>query len=61
MVLIDKGRRRCVVIYRLFDKKSYKEIGTLMGIREATAKVLFFRAKWKIQQQLEEEYGFLSA
>ena len=51
-------RSRKVVEYRLFGEKSYKEIGDLMGIREATAKVLFSRAKVKIQQQLKEEYGY---
>ncbi len=51
-------RSRCIVTYRLFDRKSYKEIGALTGIREATAKVLFFRAKEKIQQQLKGEYGY---
>ena len=51
-------RSRSVVEYRLFGEKTYKEIGALLGIREATAKVLFSRAKVKIQQQLEEEYGY---
>ena len=51
-------RSRSVVEYRLFGEKAYKEIGELLGIREATAKVLFSRAKVKIQQQLEEEYGY---
>ena len=51
-------RSRSIVEYRLFGEKSYKEIGELMGIREATAKVLFSRAKVKIQQRLKEEYGY---
>lgn len=51
-------RSRAVVEYRLFDEKSYKEIGELVGIREATAKVLFSRAKVKIREQLKEEYGY---
>ncbi len=51
-------RSRSIVEYRLFGEKSYKEIGELMEIREATAKVLFSRAKVKIQQQLKEEYGY---
>jgi len=51
-------RSRSIVEYRLFGEKSYKEIGELMGIREATAKVLFSRAKVKIQQRLKEDYGY---
>lgn len=51
-------RTRSVVEYRLFDEKSYNEIGELTGIREATAKVLFSRAKVKIQQKLKEKYGY---
>lgn len=51
-------REQKIVEYRLFEEKPYKEIGVLLGIREATAKVLFSRAKVKIQQQLKEEYGY---
>ena len=51
-------RSRAVVEYRLFDEKSYKEIGELVGIREATAKVLFSRAKVKIRERLKEVYGY---
>ncbi len=51
-------RSRNVVEYRLFDEKSYKEIGELVGIREATAKVLFSRAKVKIQECLKEKFGY---
>ena len=51
-------RSRSVVEYRLYGEKSYKEIAELLGIREATAKVLFSRAKVKILQQLKEEYGY---
>lgn len=51
-------RSRYIVEYRLFDEKSYKEIGELIGIREATAKVLFSRAKVKIKERLKEEYGY---
>lgn len=51
-------RSRKVVEYRLFEEKTYKEIGELTGIREATAKVLFSRAKLKIRERLKEEYGY---
>ena len=54
---LDERSRR-VVEYRLFEEKSYKEIGELIGIREATAKVLFSRAKVKIRERLKEEYGY---
>ncbi len=51
-------RDRTVAECRLFCDMSYKEIGSLLGIREATAKVLFSRVKVKIQQRLKEEYGY---
>ncbi|MBR3601567.1 MAG: RNA polymerase sigma factor [Lachnospiraceae bacterium] len=54
---LDERSQR-IVEYRLFDEKSYKEIGELIGIREATAKVLFSRAKVKIRERLKEEYGY---
>lgn len=49
---------RNVVEYRLFGELPFKDIGYLLGIREATAKVVFSRAKVKIQKQLKEEYGY---
>ena len=54
---LDERSQR-IVEYRLFDEKSYKEIGELIGIREATAKVLFSRTKVKIRERLKEEYGY---
>jgi len=54
---LDERSQR-IVEYRLFDEKSYKEIGELIGIREATAKVLFSRAKVKIRERLKEEYDY---
>jgi len=51
-------RERTIAEYRLFCDKSYKEIGCLLEIREATAKVLFSRVKMKIQHRLKEEFGY---
>lgn len=51
-------RSKSIVEYRLFCELPYREIGELLGIREATAKVLYSRAKAKIQKQLKEEYGY---
>lgn len=51
-------KSRNVVEYRLYGELQFKEIGYLLGIREATAKVIFSRAKVKIQKQLREEYGY---
>ena len=51
-------KNRSIVEYRLFSQMPYKEIGYLLGIREATVKVLFSRAKAKIQMQLKEEFGY---
>ena len=51
-------RDRTIAEYRLFCNMPYKEIGNLLGIREATAKVLFSRVKVKIQHRLKEEFGY---
>ena len=51
-------RDRTIAECRLFCDMSYREIGSILGIREATAKVLFSRVKVKIQQRLKEEYGY---
>ena len=51
-------KNRSIVEYRLFSQMPYKEIGYLLEIREATVKVLFSRAKAKIQMQLKEEFGY---
>ncbi len=51
-------KNRSIVEYRLFSQMPYKEIGYLLGIKEATVKVLFSRAKVKIQMQLKEEFGY---
>ncbi len=51
-------KSRSVVEYRLFCNMPFKEIGDILGIREATAKVLFYRTKEKIQIRLREEYDY---
>lgn len=51
-------RSKSIVLYRLYSQLSFKEIAYLTGIREATAKVIFSRAKVKIQDQLKERYGY---
>lgn len=52
------SRSASIVEYRLFGQLSYSEIGRLMNLRESTAKVLFSRAKNKIQTKLKEDYGY---
>ncbi len=51
-------RERTIAECRLFCDMSYKEIGSLLEIREATAKVLYSRVKVKIQHRLKEEFGY---
>ncbi len=51
-------RDRNIVEYRLFGELPYKEIGILLDLKDATVKVLFSRAKVKIQKRLKEEYGY---
>lgn len=48
---------KSVTEYRLFGEMSYSEIARLLKIREGTAKVIFYRAKVKIINQMREVYG----
>ena len=57
IVSLDE-RSRSIVEYRLYRQLSFKEIAHLTGIRESTAKVIYFRAKVKIQDQMKERYGY---
>jgi ABC-type multidrug transport system fused ATPase/permease subunit len=43
---------RNVLILRCFEQLSYAEIAGLMGCKELRARVLFFRAKHSLKQQL---------
>jgi RNA polymerase sigma-70 factor (ECF subfamily) len=43
---------RNVLVLRCFEQLSYAEIASLMGCKELRARVLFFRAKHSLKQQL---------
>jgi RNA polymerase sigma-70 factor (ECF subfamily) len=47
-----------VMIYRIFFNMSYAEISKLLGISEASAKVIYHRGKIMMQNKLREEYGY---
>ncbi len=49
---------RSIVQYRLYSELSYKEIASLLHMKETTAKVTYYRAKVRIQQLLKEVYGY---
>ncbi len=51
-------RSRSIVEYRLFGELPFKEIGALIDLKDTTVKVLFSRAKMKIQTKLKEEHGY---
>lgn len=51
-------RTKNIVLYRLYADLKYSEIAALLKIKEATAKVIYSRAKVKIQEQLKERYGY---
>ena len=36
----------------------FQEIAKILGIKEATAKVVFYRTKIEIQKQLKERFGY---
>jgi RNA polymerase sigma-70 factor (ECF subfamily) len=52
------GRTRNIVLYRLYAELKFSEIAALLGIKESTAKVIYSRAKVKIQIQLKERFGY---
>ncbi len=49
---------RDVLIYRIFSELTYAQISALLKINENSAKVIFMRGKGKLQNRLQEEYGY---
>lgn len=53
-IMAQKETYRDVLVYRLFFELSFREIGSLMGIKEGSAKVLYHRGKAAIREKLED-------
>lgn len=53
-----KGLNHNVMIFRIFFNMPYSEISKLLGISEASAKVIYYRGKIFLQDKLREEYGY---
>ncbi len=51
-------RTRNIVLYRMYGDLKYSEIGTVLGITESSAKVIYGRAKAKIKEQLKERFDY---
>ncbi|MDF2801006.1 MAG: polymerase, sigma-24 subunit, subfamily [Anaerocolumna sp.] len=51
-------RTKNIVLYRMYADLKFSEIGTLLGIKESSAKVIYSRAKVKIREQLKERFGY---
>jgi len=51
-------RDRSIVLYRMYADITFREIACLLGIKESSAKVIYSRAKAKIQQQLKERFDY---
>lgn len=51
-------RTRNIVLYRMYADIKFSEIAALLGIKESTAKVIYSRAKVKIQILLKERFGY---
>lgn len=51
-------RTKNIVLYRMYADIKFSEIARLLEIKESTAKVIFCRAKVKIQIQLKERFGY---
>lgn len=50
-------KHRSVVVLRAYADMSFREIGKSLGISESSAKVIYFRAKKKMMEELKNEYG----
>lgn len=58
-ILKDCGsKERDIVLYRMYAGLKFQEIAKILGIKEATAKVVFYRTKIEIQKQLKERFGY---
>jgi RNA polymerase sigma factor, sigma-70 family len=51
-------RTKNIVLYRMYAEIKFSEIAHLLGIKESTAKVIYSRAKVKLQIELKERYGY---
>jgi RNA polymerase sigma factor (sigma-70 family) len=51
-------RFRGVVLLRYFDQLSFREIGQVLSIPEATAKTYFYRSKERLRALLEPEFEY---
>lgn len=50
-------KHRNVVILRAYADMNFAQIGRALGITENSAKVIYFRAKKKMMEDLKNEYG----
>ena len=47
---------RDVVLLRIYGELSFSDIGKSLGISENSAKVIFFRAKQQLREEVKDEY-----
>ena len=47
---------RDVVVLRIYGELPFSDIGKSLGISENSAKVIFFRAKQQLREELKDEY-----
>ncbi|QNM05984.1 RNA polymerase sigma factor [Qiania dongpingensis] len=51
-------KARDIVQYRMFAGLKFKEIASILDMKETTAKVIFYRTRAVIQIQLKEKFGY---
>lgn len=51
-------RSKSIVVFRMYADLKFSEIATILNIKEASAKVIYSRAKTKIQTILKERYRY---
>lgn len=59
MILKDCDKRtRDIVLYRMYAELKFQEIARILDMKETTVKVIFYRTKIKIQNELKERFGY---
>ncbi len=51
------SKYRDVIVLRIYADLSFKQVGEALGISENSAKVIYFRAKNKVKEELKNEYS----
>ena len=56
--IVDRipDKYRDVVILRIYGELPFSQVGKVLGISEGSAKIIFFRAKKMLMEEMENEF-----